>query len=310
MPFVGSVSGGGGASSLGDLSDIGAMGEPIAQADNLAEVMTAMGGASAVRSAVNLAAYTYTFAGGALDYTAESAYNPSGSTSTGRPSSGLLGDGTSVPRFFVYGRDFVSALARTTTPSLRVSLTTANGESLLAANGASNSGANLIFPLPPSLGTRFQITATIATNIPTSLSGAGTDFASTRFGLLRRDAGANIPPTTAMVDLFTFALESSGAITESCATDTAYGSPVTLTGEVSGSVIARDVRITMTGAETITETKPAGSGSYTERRNYIDVLRRVTNADGFALCLALGQIQSVPIAGYWAEIRALTITPL
>ena len=42
--------GGGGASALGDLSDIGAMGEPIAQADNLTEVVTALGGAASLRA--------------------------------------------------------------------------------------------------------------------------------------------------------------------------------------------------------------------------------------------------------------------
>jgi len=44
-----------GASALGDLTDIGTMGEPIAQADNLTEVVTAMGGASAVRTAIDAA---------------------------------------------------------------------------------------------------------------------------------------------------------------------------------------------------------------------------------------------------------------
>jgi len=53
MPFVGNSGGGGGASSLGDLSDIGTMGEPIAQADNITETITAMGGASAVRAAID-----------------------------------------------------------------------------------------------------------------------------------------------------------------------------------------------------------------------------------------------------------------
>ena len=47
--------GSGGASALGDLTDIGTMGEPIAQADNLTEVVTAMGGASSVRAAIDAA---------------------------------------------------------------------------------------------------------------------------------------------------------------------------------------------------------------------------------------------------------------
>ena len=49
------VGGGGGASALGDLSDIGVMGEPIAQSDNITEVVTALGGASAVRTAISAA---------------------------------------------------------------------------------------------------------------------------------------------------------------------------------------------------------------------------------------------------------------
>ena len=51
----GSGGGGGGASALGDLSDIGTMGEPVAQADDLTEVVTALGGASAVRTAISAA---------------------------------------------------------------------------------------------------------------------------------------------------------------------------------------------------------------------------------------------------------------
>ncbi len=47
--------GGGSVGALGDLSDIGTMGEPIGQADNLTEVVTAMGGALAVRTAISAA---------------------------------------------------------------------------------------------------------------------------------------------------------------------------------------------------------------------------------------------------------------
>ena len=54
MPFIGTVSSGG-ASALSDLSDIGAMGEPIAQSDNITEVVTALGGASAMRTAIDAA---------------------------------------------------------------------------------------------------------------------------------------------------------------------------------------------------------------------------------------------------------------
>ena len=42
----------GGATALAGLSDIGTMGEPIAQADDLSEVLTAMGGASALRASI------------------------------------------------------------------------------------------------------------------------------------------------------------------------------------------------------------------------------------------------------------------
>ena len=145
--------GSGGASALGDLSDIGTMGEPVAQADNITEVVTALGGASAVRLALgtaSIAALTYDFTGGAHDYTADSNYAPSSSTSTIRANaeSALLGDGVTVPKFHVFGRDFTAALARTVTPGLKVTMTAANGEQLLRSDSTTESGANLLIPLP------------------------------------------------------------------------------------------------------------------------------------------------------------------
>ena len=45
--------GGGGATNVGDLADIGAMGEDLALADNLTQVLVALGGTSALRAALS-----------------------------------------------------------------------------------------------------------------------------------------------------------------------------------------------------------------------------------------------------------------
>lgn len=71
--------GGGGASTLAALSDIGTMGLPVAQADNLTEVLAALGGASAVRTTVQAAGRTTD----AMDGTGWTSLTPaSGATTT------------------------------------------------------------------------------------------------------------------------------------------------------------------------------------------------------------------------------------
>lgn len=76
--IINGVAPGAGASALGDLTDIGTMGEPIAESDNLAEVMTAMGGASAVRTSVQAAGRTVD----AMDGTGWTSLTPASGAST------------------------------------------------------------------------------------------------------------------------------------------------------------------------------------------------------------------------------------
>ena len=306
--------GGGGASALGDLSDIGAMGEPIAQADNLTEVVTALGGASAVRTAISaagLAALSYDFSGGAHDYTADSNYAPSSSTSTIRANaeSALLGDGVTVPKFHVFGRDFVSALARTTTPGLKVTMTSANGEQLLRTDSTTESGANLLIPLPwwAIVIPDWTIDLTIATNLAATPCTSGSDFASCRVGLLRYHESDGIPYTVCVADLYTYAGDASGTLKEGRTLDGSSDTATNISGETSGGVNVRVIRIARSGALITLSTGP-NSGSLTERRKILNYKRRV-GISPLALCVGVGQGKATPSAGYYGELRALTITP-
>lgn len=266
-----------------------------------------------VREKLRTAAFTWTFAGGSLDYTAQSAYAPAGATSANRDESALLGDGTSVPYFSVYGRDKVAALDRTTapSPSLRVTLTNSNGEPLLRGTAAfTESGTNLLFWLPESLISlpKYRIDATIATNIPGATTPSGSDFMTARLGLLRWNTNNGTPETVCVVDNFCYGGTGSGAAHEACTLDGASASAVNVSSTVSGGVVARDVRITVDGPHLKVETCEHG-GSLSTRRSILDTRRR-TGRTPYVLALTVGQVQATPLSNLYVELRALTITPL
>ena len=310
--------GGGGASALGDLSDIGVMGEDIGQADDLTEVVTALGGAAAVRTALDVAqdgpTVTYTLGGSPHDYTADSAYAPSGlSAVTGGSVSGRLGDGSAVPYFTALYKSRVSALARNAN-GLRLTIAAANSAG--SPYPYADDGGALLIPLPVT-GRDVQIDVRIATNIEAvGRAAGGTDTLSVQC-LVVRDADTARPYVLAGINLNSYFPVLSGAIYEYyyvLASEGSFGtSPgtqldVSSAGEgTSAGVTARDVRITLKGHTLKIETGPAG-GSLTSRAFYADVKAFAWRGD-LALVLAFGQNQSTP-AAYYAELRALTITPL
>ena len=66
---------------------------------------------------------TYAFAGGAHDYTADSGWtSPPTAIGSEATQSGQLGDGTDHPLFFAWARSQVSALARTSSGKLRLTI--------------------------------------------------------------------------------------------------------------------------------------------------------------------------------------------
>jgi hypothetical protein len=74
-------------------------------------------------------------------------------------------------------------------------------------------------------------------------------------------------------------------------------------------VTARAVRIVVSGLALEVLTGPAG-GSLTQRRYYSSA-RRMISREGLALSLALMQYQAGgALAGYYAELRSLSVTPL
>jgi len=311
--------GGGGASALGDLSDIGTMGEPVAQADNLTEVVTALGGAAAVRTALDVAqdgaTITYTLGGTVTDYTADSAYAPSGLTAlTGTSVSGRLGDGTAgaVPFFSALYKGSIAALARN-----------ANGVRLThaTANSVGNpwpyvAGAPAIV-IPLDAPQDVQIDFRYAVNIEAiGRCTSGSDIVEAFVGLVRADPSTR-PYTIAGVWVVTLNAVNGGATSELAyglavagaftTTDTARD--VSGAGEgTSAGVTVRDVRITLKGATVRVQIGPAG-GALTEYLYYADV-HALQARDGLSLVVSNCQNQSTPAAGHYVELRALTVTPL
>ena len=309
----GSGGGGGGASALGDLSDIGTMGEPVAQADNITEVVTALGGAAALRALLAAAPTIYSLDGDAHDYTLDSAYAPSGLTTVGGGDvSGRLGDGAEVPYFTAAFKGSIAALARN-----------ANGVRLThsAANSAANpwpyadAAPHLKIDLSSAL-IDFQVDFTYAANLDAiGRAASGSDIVELFAGLTRHAAGAR-PYTIAGVWLVTLASVNGGAPSElaygiaaaGAYTTTETARDVSSAGEgTSAGITARDVRIIVKGATVEVLTGPGGS--LTRRIYYADI-GDLAARDGLSLIVSASQNQAMPGAGYYIELRALTITPL
>ena len=312
----GSGGGGGGAASLGDLSDIGVMGEPVAQSDNLTEVVTALGGAAAVRTALDVAqdgaTITYTLGGSPVDYTGLSAYAPSGLTTTGgSPStavSGRLGDGVSVPYFTAFRKSEIAALARTST-GLRLTRVGTNS-GVLTTWPYSDAGAVIRIPLPRTLRD-VQVDITLAVAMPV-LAAGGSDIMEALVALVRHKDGARAY-TFGGAWIYTFASDFAGAPAEYAwgpefvTTDTQRD--VSSAGEgTTGAVTVRDVRIVLAGDTVEVLTGPAGGAL--ARRAYFESVAELDAREGLAVVVSLTQLQATPATGYYAELRSLTLTPL
>lgn len=312
----GSGGGGGGASALGDLSDIGVMGEPVAQSDNLTEVVTALGGAAAVRTALDVAqdgaTITYTLGGTVTDYTADAAYAPSGLTTTGGFSStavsGRLGDGVEVPHFTAFRKSEIAALARNAN-GLRLTRVATNS-GVLTTWPYGDAGAVIRIPLPRTLRD-VQVDARLAVGMPV-LAAGGTDIMEALVGLVRHKDGARAY-TLGGTWVYTYYSDFAGAPAEYAwgpefaTTDTLRD--VSSAGEgTAGGVTVRDVRIILSGDTVEVLTGPAG-GSLT-RRAYYESVAELDVREGLAMVVSLTQLQATPAAGYYAELRSLVITPL
>lgn len=310
MPFIGTVSGGG-ASALSDLSDIGAMGEPIAQADDLTEVVTAMGGAAAVRTALDVAV-TYTLGGSSVDYSAASGYALSGVTVISGAPSTRLGDGTSVPYFHALNRSAIAALARNS-DGLRMTHATANSASHSYPYAAG--GATARIPLPRGLGD-VQVDLRVATNLDSAPAAGGSDLIATWTGLCRA-APSERDYVLGGVWINSSAGTLGGTCHEFAYCLSAQGSwrsddsvrDVSSAGEgTTGGVTTRDVRVIVKGAVVEVWSCAAG-GTLTRRIAYTDT-ELVEGRGDLCAIVSLAQNQSTPLAGYYVELRALTITPL
>jgi hypothetical protein len=168
----------------------------------------------------------------------------------------------------------------------------------------------------------FQIDVTYATNIESvGRASGGSSYVMAKLALLRRTARYTdqvLPDYLMRHYLYSYAGDSPAYIRERCSV---YGGPaaageyntavdVSSAGEgTSGGVTARAVRIVVSGLALEVLTGPAG-GSLTQRRYYSSA-RRMISREGLALSLALMQYQAGgALAGYYAELRSLSVTPL
>ena len=308
--------GGGGASALGDLSDIGTMGEPIGQADDLTEVVTAMGGAAAVRTALDVAqdgaTITYTLGGTVTDYTADAAYAPSGLTTlSGGSVSARLGDGTVVPYFSAIRKSEVGALARNSN-GVRLTLYGSNSASGGITWPYANTGCAIHIPLDVSHDV--QIDATVALNFDAMRGVGGTDLVEALVGVVRRGEPSGRPAyLLGGTWLYSYYPDFSGVVAEYAVglnfatTDTQRDVSSSGEGTVS-NITVRDVRVILKGNTVEVLTGPT-SGALTRRIYYADV-ELLPARDGLAFMVSLAQAQSTPQSGYYCELRELVITPL
>lgn len=135
---------------------------------------------------------TFTFAGGAHDYTADpnwaSAAYPDSETDAS--ASGLLGDDGTVPYFYAFSRDSYAAggLTRTAGGKLRIAYNTAGNAPWVGVTG----GPGIAIPLPDARQITIELTVTL---------GATALAASNRLGIgiSRGDAGGAAPDYLAKI---------------------------------------------------------------------------------------------------------------
>ena len=305
---------GGGAIAAGDISDAGTVGVGLVQSETASDALTALGGAAALRALLDAVVTTYTLGGSTTDYTAAAAYAPSGITAhTGTSVSGRLGDGTDVPFFSVLGKGGVAALARNAS-GVRITHTAAN----TAANPwpYSSGSPALVIPLAPSTPRDVQVDLRVRVNFDATRAVTGTDTVEAFLGITRYAKGER-DFTLGGVWIVTHYPLSSGAVSElayalspqSTATTTETARDVSSAGEgTTAGITARDVRIVLKGPTVEVLTGPAG-GSLTQRVYYADVAE-LHARDGLAVTLGISQNQATPLAGYYAQIEVLTVTPL
>lgn len=286
---VGNGSGGSIAST--DITDSTSVGRAVLTATDAAAARTALGVAGLSISK------TFAFSGGAHDYTADAAYAPAGLTVAGAsiaPTS-RLGDGTSVPHFAFYGRASVAALDRTTVPSLRVTAAASDtGDCWPFAAG----GANALIWLPDAC--EITIDLTIAGN-PDAAAIVGGGYARMVAALVQY-APSDARPRTIVSDA---AYATGGGITEAWQVDSDAGSAGSTARTSTAGVLALDLRIIVRDAEVELWSALAG-GTLVRRIWQSNPYRRGSKRD-MALLLAVAQTGITPVAGLYAELRALSI---
>lgn len=275
-----------------DITDSTSVGRSVLTATDAAAARAALGVTGLSISK------TYAFSGGAHDYTADAAYAATGMTTAGTAltASSRLGDGVSVPRFSLVGKANTSGVDRTTVPSLRVTAATADtGDCWPFADG----GANAVIWLPDA--SEVTIDLTIAGNLDAAAI-VGGGYARMVAALVQY-APSDARPRTIVSDT---AYATASAITEAWQVDSDSGSAGSTARTSTAGVLALDLRIIVRDAEV--ELWSALAGDTLVRRLWqSDPYRRGSKRD-MALLLAVAQTGITPVAGLYAELRALSIT--
>lgn len=238
---------------------------------------------------------------GAINFMVSDGWNLPGPIDNVRDTSGMLGDGTVAPRFFVTGRNALTACGLMAPNGLQLVFNQASA--LNDCWPTLDGGAAIVIPLP--VHDRIVVEFILDTNLQ-SLAPGGGYFFGARFGLVefRSEAPGAMPRALVGGSLVRYNMAFAGNTMEEWGTE-GVGSNLDVSGTVSGGRIARRVKLVIDGIETRVET--GDSNGTVARQRRVDPYRRTYNQTR-AFVLGLGHGLSAAPAGMEFIIGSLTIS--
>lgn len=275
-----------------------------------------------LRNSLETASQSWVMAGSVVDYTADPNYAPAGLVAdSGTAVSDVLGDGTTVPRFYVVERGGLAACARNA-QGLRITNVTANNVTALGRSWPFNAGEGGAIWIPlRGWGSEVEIDARIACNLEAlGRSTGAASYFDASLALVHWTTDAVLPTRLCAVNLLSVLGVNAGALTEYVrhwAPVTSDGTQAVGAGNVSGApwttagVTEQRVVFRRRGhvLEILTEDN---LGDLIQRAYRADV-RLLGSRGDMAFVLGTGQYRvgaNAPHAGLWAELRELWIGAL
>lgn len=238
---------------------------------------------------------------GAINYMVSDGWNLPGPIDNVRDTSGMLGDGTVAPRFFITGRNALTACGLVAPNGLRLVFNQASA--LNDCWPTLDGGAAIVIPLP--VHDRIVVEFILDTNLQ-SLAPGGGYFFGARFGLVefRSEAPGGMPRALVGGSLVRYNMAFAGNTMEEWGTE-GVGGNLDVSATVSGGRIARRVKLVIDGVETRVESGDA-SGTVSRQRR-VDPYRRTYNQTR-AFVLGLGHGISAAPVGMEFILGSLTIS--